>query len=937
MYDHYDHMKLPQDATATLKLETVVPPETLSSTDSLTTVTLSGGEGLVAPALANNSHTATNALTTTSFSGGVRLTAPSLSTNGNLSITSLTSAGATSTIPTTSTPTDNFARSTITNSDAITAATIPAVDSNSHNQVSQMNMNQIVTTSGDGVIDGNLVTSSAIDAVVTTMVAPSDCSNVASSCRKVPQVIVKLLSDDSLSLDMVRIIAEQETDNTSHNAHGFNMLTRSGTLVHTKLSENSIINAVAPNQYRQTEVIRPSIKDEGEVNPECSVVWTCAYCSLAFSSSEAVGQHQEKDCTENPNNVVFTTTTSQSTVDALMSPLRESEDPSYNLKLERDSQSGNGMKDVHDSQKVQVKNIETPDCETTWNCAVCGSEFTDPKELNQHHMTHSVQELSSALFKFTTPHQKAKKSTRAKSPVYIKTVFRSSMQTDSAKCRWNKDITDSKMEEEMADNPGDTPPQTPPLEVTVKKRKRKPGPKAKPREKSEKRKYVRKLGSDGKPIRQREYKIPPAGHGSRDPHTCYICSKVLSSRGNLAKHLVLHNLDKPWVCNLCGIGFNAKRDHKHHYLQHHTNERPNICKVCGKGYVDSRYLLEHMVFHRQERSHSCDVCGKTFRTAKCVARHKKRHEKEKHYTCEICCKSFAVKGDLTSHIRKVHNSDKKSSAKQQKEHQLQQQASQQHIDHGSHHVKSKDITEFLLPSGTPAHILPDQLLPTDLESASLSGSVTTKDGIFISSDPLAIPALIPIRGTGENGVNCSYGVALTTPGGGPGVTPTVGDHATYIMINNPDEEVASNAVPSTHGLNIMYTADPAQAPSQQVGEVDGTSLDQIEHLSSSVGPSLVSSNGQLHHRLSNQGQIDQGQDGQTIITEENVLEESHRQELKFSTTSGESGSEMRADVTHNPSTAPSPSDPGPGFHLELLSQTIQLELQRSQTSTGFIG
>lgn len=933
MYDHYDHMKLPQDATATLKLAT----ETLSSTDSLTTVTLSGGEGLVAPALANNSHTATNALTTTSFSGGVRLTAPSLSTNGNLAITSLTSAAATSTIPTTSTPTDNFARSTIANSDTITAAAIPAVDSNTHNQVSPMNMNQIVTTSGDGVIDGNLVTSSSIDAVVTTMVAPSDCPNVASNCRKVPQVIVKLLSDDSLSLDMVRIIAEQETDNTSHNAHGFNMLTRTGTLVHTKLSESSIINAVAPNQYRQTEVIRPAVRDEGDVSPECSVVWTCAYCSLAFSSSEAVGQHQEKDCTENPNNVVFATTTSQSTVDALMSPLRESEDPSYDLKLEQgDSQPDDAMKDAQDEQKVQEKNVESPDCETTWNCAVCGSEFTDPKELNQHHMTHSVQELSSALFKFTTPHQKAKKSTRVKSPVTVKSVFNSSLQNDCAKGRWNKDVVDTKLEEEMADNPGDTPPQTPPLEVTVKKRKRKPGPKAKPREKSEKRKYVRKLGSDGKPIRQREYKVPPAGHGSRDPHTCYICSKVLSSRGNLAKHLVLHNLDKPWVCNLCGIGFNAKRDHKHHYLQHHTNERPNICNVCGKGYVDSRYLLEHMVFHRQERSHSCDICGKAFRTAKCVARHKKRHEKEKHYTCAICCRSFAVKGDLTSHIRKVHHSDKKSSAKQQKEQQLQQQASQQHIDQGNHPVKSKDITEFLLPSGTPAHILPDQLLPTDLESASLSGSVTTKDGIFISSDPLAIPALIPIRGTGENGVNCSYGVALTTPAGGPGVTPTV-DHATYIMINNPDEEVAPNAVPSTHGLNIMYTADPAQAPSQQVGEVDGTSLDQIEHLSSSVGPSLVSSNGQLHHRLNNQGQIDQGQDAQTIITEENVLEEGHRQELKFSTGSGESGTELRADGTHNPSTAPSPSDPGPGFHLELLSQTIQLELQRSQTSTGFIG
>ena len=67
--------------------------------------------------------------------------------------------------------------------------------------------------------------------------------------------------------------------------------------------------------------------------------------------------------------------------------------------------------------------------------------------------------------------------------------------------------------------------------------------------------------------------------------SCDICGKILSSKGNLKKHQVLHSSVKPWQCKECNVSFNQARDLNTHKMQKHSEERPHTCKVMNNYFV----------------------------------------------------------------------------------------------------------------------------------------------------------------------------------------------------------------------------------------------------------------------------------------------------------------------------------------------------------------
>ena len=175
---------------------------------------------------------------------------------------------------------------------------------------------------------------------------------------------------------------------------------------------------------------------------------------------------------------------------------------------------------------------------------------------------------------------------------------------------------------------------------------------------------------------------------SQLPHTCFFCTKVLSSRKKLREHqfsIHFKNVGE-FVCGICQQRFAFRRKLKAHMITHSDN-RNFVCKICGLTCKRRTHLHTHMDTHQKERNYRCDVCHKNFKvqadlkdhclnehknqiskcnvckhtlqTAFSVYIHSMRHSGTRDHTCQVCRASFKSKHHLTAH-QKTHANAKEN-------------------------------------------------------------------------------------------------------------------------------------------------------------------------------------------------------------------------------------------------------------------------------------
>lgn len=75
---------------------------------------------------------------------------------------------------------------------------------------------------------------------------------------------------------------------------------------------------------------------------------------------------------------------------------------------------------------------------------------------------------------------------------------------------------------------------------------------------------------------------------------CLICPAVLSDILQLNDHVTTHNVVK---CKLCFRDFKRYSNLKRHFLQAHSKPKPFVCDLCGLGFSFSVNLQAHAALH----------------------------------------------------------------------------------------------------------------------------------------------------------------------------------------------------------------------------------------------------------------------------------------------------------------------------------------------------
>ena len=146
---------------------------------------------------------------------------------------------------------------------------------------------------------------------------------------------------------------------------------------------------------------------------------------------------------------------------------------------------------------------------------------------------------------------------------------------------------------------------------------------------------------------------------SKEKFPCFFCDKIFNVRYNRKSHMIAMHSESTFTCDICNKPQSNKDNLKRHIkISHEQEKKTFFCESCDFSCLHNKSLQLHYKKNHSStfiKSHSCDICHKTFFVKGDLTTHLKKVHQE--FTLKCCFCDFNVKSkiQMSIHLARVHN------------------------------------------------------------------------------------------------------------------------------------------------------------------------------------------------------------------------------------------------------------------------------------------